>query len=132
MTGTSRYVDRLRRAIAGLVILLLGLQVSQTFYPVTLQGADGETIQVVICGPEGLHTVTLNLSDGTVEDGPQTEITSKCPFCVVGLPAALEAPHRIARPALYHRIRYALAAETEAHPRPAARVKQIRAPPQTA
>jgi len=137
MTGTLPLLAPMRRLIAAGLVVLLALQVSQSFFPITLETANGDLIQVVICGPEGLHTVTINLADGKVTDGkenggPTAEITGKCPFCIVGLPGNFALPDLVAQKAEYHRIRYGLTHETQAHPRPAPRVRQIRAPPLTA
>lgn len=129
MTGMLPLIDRMRRLVAMASVVLLGLQVAQSFYPVTLTDANGDLVQVVICGPEGLQTVTIDLSDGSLDDSPAPDVTSKCPFCVVGLPAALQAPNPIAQAAEYHRIRYGLSPRTQAAPRRAAQVRFARAPP---
>lgn len=116
-------------AFAAFLSVLFALQVVLASFPIVLSSAGGDRIQAVICGADGLRTVTLDLSGGIVDDDRQPETQSKCPFCVIGAAAVMPAPPASpARIAGFDRIRAAVA-DASAPPRRAVRTERIRAPP---
>lgn len=116
------------RAFTALVALLLGVQVALAYAPLEAPLAPGH-IRTVICGPEGLQSVTIDLSDGSVEIAPAGFGESRCPFCVLGF-ADLAAPFTAPdRPMGLHRLAYAAPAPQLAPARPRDRARPIRAPP---
>lgn len=116
------------RAFTALVALLLGVQVALAYAPLEAPLPPGH-IRSVICGPEGLQSVTIDLTDGSVETAPAALGESRCPFCVLGfadLAAPFVAPDR---PMVLHRVAYAAPALQLALARLRDRARPIRAPP---
>ncbi|SEP61249.1 DUF2946 family protein [Thalassovita taeanensis] len=108
--------------------LLLMLQVSLAAFPVQASASD-DGIRIVICGAGGMRTVTYDPTDGSISEGSDEEVLTKCPFCVVGLAALNDTPDCL--PAEFHHSpfkpswREALDLSDELWDRPIA----IRAPP---
>lgn len=121
----------LRGVLAPVLALLLALQVSLAFFPTTLDPT-GERVQLVLCGPDGLRTVSLNLTDGSIDDSPAPEITGKCPFCIVGIAALSGQPAMDFAQAEFHGLRFAPAAVPAPGPVRLDRARPIRAPPLSA
>ena len=70
--------------LGGLLCLLLAVQVAFATQP-SSPAADANTIQVVICTGDGLQTVTIDLTDGSVKTSHDSMGQAKCPFCLTGL-----------------------------------------------
>lgn len=99
-------------------------------FPVS--GANGgEGIQVVICGGNGLQTITLDLTNGTADEDPGQQVSAKCPFCIVGVAAFLPQRNGPAAVAEFHAFRYPLAAAALTPPGLQHSSPAIRAPPLT-
>ena len=87
-----------RAVFAAFVSLLLAVQVTLAFHPAQARaGQEGWT--TVICGPDGLRTVTVT-ADGAIlaaesrageTDAPDPGV-AKCPFCVVHAAAPALGP----------------------------------------
>lgn len=75
---------RAARLFAALIGVLLSLQVALAYAPLSGPVPPGH-IRTVICGPEALQTVTIDLSDGSVEVDTEGFGASRCPFCILGL-----------------------------------------------
>lgn len=115
------------RLIGAFLSVLLTLQVVISFVPVAVQTGPYQ-ISYVICGHDGLETITVNLSDGSVEQEPSTT-QSKCPFCVLG--AALQTAGFCpdAAPVTYARVAYGRLSDLAPVRQVQDPIRAIRAPP---
>ena len=111
-----------------LLSFLLVVQVALAFFPGAAV-ASGDGIQVVICGAGGLRTITIDPTDGSVSEGSEQEVVSKCPFCVVGLPLLSNAPDCAPVAAVYKPIQPAWRVTLDLPDELCTRPKAIRAPP---
>ncbi len=115
------------RALSAVLGLLLAVQVAFSFFPVDLPLAEG-SVRVVVCGPEGLQTVTIDLASGKIDTSSGTG-DSKCPFCVVGVADLVLAFVPPPRDMTVHRVPYERLAAQELIRQPYDRAAPIRAPP---
>lgn len=124
-----------RSVLTLLLSVTLALQVFAAGFP-TVQKTPGGGVQVVICGPGGPTTITLDPgtpSPGTPspEKAPQGKAAAKCPFCVVGPGVCPAAPLLVTAPAAFHLPRTELGT-LPAIPKWREHARAIRAPPLTA
>jgi hypothetical protein len=116
--------------LSACLAVLLALQISSAFMPMP-GAAGGEGLQIVICGGDGLSTITLDLTSGTADEDPEPQVTGKCPFCVAGVAAFLQQPDWAATTAEFHPFRYRIIATALTQPKWQHLSPAIRAPPLT-
>lgn len=128
-----------RSVLTLLLSVTLALQVFAAGFP-TVQKTPGGGVQVVICGPGGPTTITLDpgtLDPGTPtgapspEKAPQGKAAAKCPFCVVGPGVCPATPLLVTAQAEFHLPRAELGT-LPAIPKWREHARAIRAPPLTA
>lgn len=70
--------------VAGLLAVLMAVQVVTAFLPATGAAAAGP-LRMVICGADGLRTVTFGPERGDGGETPDPAPAVKCPFCVLAV-----------------------------------------------
>jgi len=116
--------------LSAFLAVLLAFQISSAMFPMSA-ASDAGGIQVVLCGGDGLQTITLDLSDGTADEAPAEQAAGKCPFCIVGVAAFLRQRDWAATAAEFQTFRYPLLATVPPRAKWQRRTPAIRAPPLT-
>ena len=120
------------RQLCGIFLAgLLFLQSTMAFGGASVVQGDAG-IQIVICGANGVQTVTIDadgnlISEAGEEGAPST--TGHCPFCIVGPALEIASPGVALRSVVFHRLSYQVRAEAIAPQERRARGHGIRAPP---
>lgn len=120
------------RQICGIFLAgLLFLQSTMAFGGASVLRSEAG-IQIVICGANGVQTVTIdadgNLISETGEEGaPST--TGHCPFCIVGPALEIASPGAALRPVVFHYVSYQASPDAVAPQERQTGGHGIRAPP---
>ncbi|MDR9393624.1 MAG: DUF2946 family protein [Roseovarius sp.] len=70
--------------VSGLLAVVMAVQIATAFLPA--RGASAaETLRMVICGADGLRTVTVDPERGDSGGTPEPGAAVKCPFCVLAV-----------------------------------------------
>jgi hypothetical protein len=106
MMANRNWITPLRQLCGIFLAGLLFLQSTMAFGAASVvSGSEG--FQIVICGPYGVQTVTID-SDGNLiseagEEGAPSS-TGHCPFCVVGPALDIATPAMALRSAVFHAV----------------------------
>ncbi|NHQ73543.1 DUF2946 family protein [Roseovarius gahaiensis] len=116
---------RLSDFVSLILTALLAVQVATAYLP-PVGSARAEAQELVICGAEGVQTVTLPQSKG---DSPHEDMAGHCPLCIVSVSDVSATPPLAAHPVVLRSLRYAQDIGGTQPVGQTARPYAIRAPP---